>query len=389
MKKHKKPVAVFYYLAACILSLIYKWKYGLVIDRRALADLKGPALVIAPHISEKDHWILGITLLWHRVTFVLSEHFMHYRLLRPVLKLVRPITKRMYSVDVGTILSIARAKKSGCIIVLFPEGRLTCSGHSVQVTEGTAALVKKMGLPVYNVVGNGAYLTFPKWARYKRRGKIFVTTEKVFSADDIASLTVSEIDDIIRAAIVHDEEKAMAGVTYKCKDFTKGLDGILYRCPICTEEHTLITEKGRIRCRCGLDASLDGEYRIHGAPFHSINAWFDWQESIMDIENTILESEATIGAVNSKGNIVSNAGNARVYMDSMEFQFHGTVFGEKVNFSLPLEKIRAFPMKVADHFDVYYNQNLYRISVEPERRDVIKWVLFLEKAMKDKRKKID
>lgn len=75
------------------------------------------------------------------------------------------IPKKMFCPDIKTILSIMRAKESGNLIVLFPEGRLTCFGHSLQVTDGTADLVKKLAVPVYMISEDGAYKSFPKWGQ--------------------------------------------------------------------------------------------------------------------------------------------------------------------------------------------------------------------------------
>ena len=45
-------------------------------------------------------------------------------------------------------------------------------------------------------------------------------------------MDVSEIKAITEETILHDDEKAMDGVEFKCPDMTRGLDKILYKCPL-------------------------------------------------------------------------------------------------------------------------------------------------------------
>ena len=52
----------------------------------------------------------------------------------------------MFTADISTIKNILRAKKENAVIVMFPEGRLSCYGHTLPIAEGTAELIKKYAL---------------------------------------------------------------------------------------------------------------------------------------------------------------------------------------------------------------------------------------------------
>ncbi len=378
-KRVGKPNRFLWALAMLFLRPWYRLRYGLRIDRTGLAGLKGPALVLAPHISGKDHVLVGVTLSKYRPTFVLSAHFMAYPQLRWALRRIHVITKKMFCSDAHTIMDILRAKNEGNVIVLFPEGRLPACGHSMPLTAGTAELVKKLGIDVYTVTGNGAYLTFPKWAKKPRRGKIRVSTAKIFDSAELPELDVAQIEQRLGAAMAHDDEAAMAGVTYRCKDMTAGLDGILRRCPVCGAQGSLQTRGGRIRCACGLDAVLDRTYRLHGAPFGSINEWFDWQQAQIDPYRTAMDSEVTVGAINGRGNLVRRAGEGRAHMDAEKFSFTGQVFGREVSFSVATEKLGGLPVTVAKHFDIYSGNILYHLYPKPDPRAAIDWVCYLDR----------
>lgn len=380
MKKFKKPPALIYYPAYFIMRVYYRIAFGVTVDRSGIEDMKGASIVLCPHLSNSDHFLTAFGLFPHRPTFVMSEHFAGFPILRPVMKMMRVITKKMFCADVGTIMNIRRALKCGNTIVLFPEGRLTWYGHSLAVTAGTAELVKSCGVDVYSVTSNGAYLTFPKWRKKNRRGKINITTSKLFAAQEIKDLSLAEISARIDAAILHDDELAMAGTRYRCKDMTEGLDGIIYKCPECMSEFKMTAKNNHITCsECGADWVLDNKYVMHGTRFDRINEWCEWQKQCLDPENDVLESEAVFGTKNEKGNIDHNAGKGLVRLDKTGFYMKGDIFGEDIEAFYPAEKLGGFPITVGSAFDVYYKNKLVYIHPLPDMRTAVKWVTLLDR----------
>jgi hypothetical protein len=228
------------------------------------------------------------------------------------------------------------------------------------------------------LTANGAYLTFPKWAKYTRRGKIHVSSQKLFDGEDVKDMPIEEIERRLDAAILHNDEEAMPGVTYRCRDMTAGLDGLLRRCPKCGGLGTLVTEGGHIRCACGLDATLDHQYVLHDAPFAHIYEWYDWQSAQFNPECDVLECDVEVAAVNDKDNLVKGAGHGRIRMDKDYISFAGEVFGEGVAFRVPTLQVGGLPVTVAEHFDVYHNNKLYTFFPTEDPRSVIDWVGYLE-----------
>ena len=392
-KKKQKKIGrinpILYWLVYHILYPLYRIRYGLTVDKRALRGVKGPILVIAPHTSNKDHWLVSMGIWPLRPTCVLSEHFVSSPTLRPILRLAHIITKKMFCPDVSTIMNVLRAKREGNSIVLFPEGRLTSNGRTGRVADGTATLVKKLGVDVFVVTANGASLTFPKWAKKPHRGKIRVVTERLFTAEEAATLSEEELTLRMQAVISHDDAAAMDGVRYRSPAPAEGLDGILYRCPTCEREFTMETEGDRIFCReCGFSATLDETFRLHGCRFARILDWYDWQSDLVDPNTERLETDAVIGTVGPDGNMNKNAGFAHVTMDKETFTFNGTVLGEPLVFARRTAGIIAFPLTVGAEFDVYYNNKLYFIYPQtPDTRAAVKWVAYLDRLTAELRER--
>ena len=387
-KKSKKRIGkvnpFLYALVYAALKRKYTKKYNITYDKDIVRDIKGPAVVVATHTSDVDHILSALTLYPIRPTYIVSEHFMHNRSTAGLLKLMHVITKKMFTPDVSTIMNIIRAKKENAVIVIFPEGRLSCYGHTVGVADGTAELIKKLGVDLYSWKAEGAYLSFPKWREKgdDRIGKIHSSVKKLLSTEEVTAKGVDEIKDIIGQAILNDDELAMQGVEYKSPDISRGVDKILFKCPLCKKEGTITASDGHIKCECGLDATLDSFYRLHGAPFERVNEWFEWQQDSIDTETEGINSKVRLGCCGEDGFMDPNAGEGIASIDKDTFHLSGVMHGEKIDFSVESRKIGAFPITPGDHFDIYHNGKLIYVYPMPDSRSTVKWVCYLDNLMK-------
>ena len=365
----------------------YIKKYNISFDKDIVKDIKGPAIVIATHTCDEDHILSALTLYPIRPTYIVSEHFMKNPSTAKLLKLMHVITKKMFTPDVSTIRNVMRAKNENAVIVIFPEGRLSCYGHTMPVADGTAELIKKLGVDLYVWRAEGAYLTFPKW-RDKgdaRIGRINASVKRLLTADEVAKKDVAEIKELTERAILHDDEAAMRGIEYKGDDMSRGVERILFKCPKCLKEGTITAGGGHIRCECGLDATLDSYYRLHDAPFESINQWFEWQQNSIDTESEVLSTRARLGCCGEDGFMDSGAGEGDVHLDKNVFKLSGTLHGEPIEFTVQSDKIGAFPISPGDHFDIYHGGRLIYVSPLPDPNMTVKWVCYLDKLTSDRK----
>ena len=381
-KRLGSPPAFLWFLAYLVLAPYYKLRYRVKIDRGGLGKLRGPGLVLAPHTAEADPFLVGLALYPRRPNYVVSAHFMANPKIRRIFRLLHVIPKRMFSSDPSTILNIGRAKREGNLVVLFPEGRLPCSGHSVPVTAGTDALIKSLKIDVYVVTCHGAYLTFPKWGK-SRRGKIRVEVRRLFTAEEAATLPTESVRVRLAEAIRHNDEAAMPGIPYRCAAPAEGVDGILFRCPACLREGTLSAGGDRITCTCGHSVRLLPDYRLEGGLFSTLGAWFLWQRETLDLDAP-LEASVRVGTPDECGNMNEAAGEGTVRLDREALTFCGTVCGEAVAFSLPTDRLGGIPITVAKHFDVYHNNRLYFFYPAPDTRLSVKWVVYYDKLLLEK-----
>ena len=386
-KRIGKVNPVLYAILYVVMKPMYKIKYNMKFDNDIVKKIKGPAIVLATHTSDQDHILSALTLYPVRPTYIISEHFLHNKSTATLLKLMPTISKKMFTPDVSTIRKVLRAKQEGAVLVIFPEGRLSCYAHTLPLADGTAELIKKLGLDIYTWKGEGASLTFPKW-RDKgcdRKGEIRSSVKLLMTADEVAKTDIDSLREIAAEAVFNDDELAMEGVEFKCDDMSRGVDKILYKCPKCLEEGNITAGDGHIRCSCGLDATLDSKYRLHNAPFDRINQWFEWQQESIDIENEKLSSKTRLGECGPDGFMDPNAGEGEIYMDKDIFRLSGTLHGRRIEFEMETLKIGAFPISPGEHIDIYHEGNLIYIYPQPDPRTCVKWVSFLDKLTAKKK----
>ncbi len=382
-KRLGKPSALLWFFAYLLVAPFLKLRYRISIDRGGLGKLSGPGLVFAPHTAELDPFLIGLALYPRRPNFVVSYHFMANPKIRRIFNRLHVIPKRMFSADPSTILNIGRAKREGNLVVLFPEGRLPCSGHSVPIAKGTDVLVSRLGVDVYTVTCNGAYLTMPKWSKERRRGRIRIEVRRLFTAEEAASLPPDEIMARLSSALAHNDEAVMQGVKYRCKNPANGADGLLFRCPVCNAEGGISASGEHISCTCGARARLLTDYRLEGSPFSTLGEWFLWQRDSIDTAVS-LYARVRVGTPDERGNMNEDAGEGEVTLSRDALCFSGTVNAEPLRFSISTDMLGGIPITVAKHFDVYYNNRLYYFYPLPDTRISVKWVAFYDKLLAEK-----
>ena len=144
------------------------------------------------------------------------------------------------------------------------------------------------------------------------------------------------------------------------------------------------TSGDTLRCdHCGAEWKLDEKYVLHGPVFDHINAWYAWQEDMIDTDE-VIDSEVTVASPGEDGLLVKDAGRGRLRVDRDSISFTGEVFGEPLEFSEKTSIVSAFPASVADHVSMYSKRILYYFYPEPDRKVTVKWVQYLDKVTKER-----
>jgi DNA-directed RNA polymerase subunit RPC12/RpoP len=213
--------------------------------------------------------------------------------------------------------------------------------------------------------------------------------------EDLAGMTEEQIYNMLLDKISYNDFAFNKEARHKYigkKPNAFGIDKILYKCPICRDEHTLYVENDTIICKsCGFSVRVNEYYDLVDANRSSypedIDAWYKWQRKCVSEEIRNDSFEMTLdGSLCTlrldklkkppKDRKLLSIGKARI--TNRGLSFHGTLDGQAVDFDFNAKSIYSLTFSTKAFLEFYHN-NDYFILV-PEEKDIclIKWTLASE-----------
>ncbi len=398
MKKRTttKPNLFVYYFFRLILLPIIRIRNRLRFDNHETKHLKGPCLILCNHPSPPD-FLYAIRALGfkRRVNVVVARNYTYMRFLRRLLKTLAVIPKNLFNPDPETVKMIMRVIAAGGAVLMMPEGKLSSAGVIAKRPEGLEKLIKKLAVPVIMVNLKGAYYTSPKWSEARRHGQIWMKSKIILTTDDINEMTLSEINKTVNDNLYYDESEWLANNThikYKGRNLVAGLTSILYKCPKCHHQFSLIEHKNLIRCEeCGSEYHLDNRYLFHNkdnsdANYQTISTWFNFQleEAKKDLmAGNILETKVKL-AVSSTREYHKDwqkiRGEGICRLDLMGLHFKGNIDGEEkdLHFSIAIMPTLLYGCK--EDFEIYHDNKFYYFIPLENLKQTSMWSVYTEAA---------
>ena len=362
-KRKAKQPGFAYTLLGGIWKLFMFKQYGVKVeDKVNIKKVKGPHIVISNHASRQDYIFMGVPLYPNRYNFVAGYNEFYRSHLKLVFKLLRVIPKKNFVPDVYTIKEMRRIINDGGRIVIFPEGMNSISGANQPIAIGTGKMIKHFKVPVYYSLIKGGYMTCPKYVLDERKGRVEVTIDQLFSVDEIEKLSAEEIEEKINKAIYHDEFAWNKIHQYHYKinnNAATNLHHLLFWCPKCGKQFTMIGEKNEIRCtHCGNGATLDDTYSM--TPFDETcvipetqTEWFRKQRAVIKEEvkdeNFSFQAEVDLGMLPPHGSLknqrTSNiVGSGIITINRKGLSYKGTRDGKPFEFEIPSLDLPTYGM---------------------------------------------
>lgn len=381
-KNVRKANPFLYTFFRYLLKWIYFPKVNLKIKGKEYKKYPAPYILLYNHPSMLDWMYSFIPLYPKRISPIMAYYyFCNYRLGR-LLHKMGGFPKFLFQPDISSIKNIKKVVKWNGILGIAPEGRLSAYGQLETITNATGKLLKHLGLPVILAKIDGAYLTFPKWAKNIRKGRVDVTYQEILTAADLKTMSIAEIDQVLYEKMNYDDFKWQEEnrVYFKGKKFAEGLEHILYVCPVCKHEFTTMTKDDHLYCtHCGMDVHLDNYYGFHSpnpeVP-NNIRDWYLFQKEYelqnIDNPNYCLTSPVTLKLPDPKGKgfVVVGQGSASLTHQGVTYQ--GTMNAKDVNIEFKIQNIPAIPFGVNEDFEIYHHNTLYYFIPE-NIRECVKW----------------
>ncbi len=370
----------------------YNVKYTFKYDFR---KEKGPHILISNHASRADYIFTGVPLLPNRYNYVAGYNEFYRSHLALVFGLLKVIPKKNFSPDNYTLREVSRILKKGGNITIFPEGMNSISGANQPVAIGTGKFIKHFNLPVYYSVIKGGYLTSPKYNLKDRLGTIEVEFDRMFTPEQLQTLSPQEIEDIVNERLYHDDYKWNKEKQYEYDIGDNGaenLENLLFICPKCKKEHTMVGEGNKFYCKeCGNGFTLSKTYDMIPLSDDAVlprtqTEWFNMQREIIKeqvkVENFSFTEKVKLGMLPKYEKLKNQAtsiivGEGELTIDRTGLTYNGTKDGEPFSFHLSTNEVPTYGMCTdISRFYTFYKGEF--MEFYPENKVVEKFFLITE-----------
>ncbi len=305
------------------------------------------------------------------------------------------ISKYLYQPDFMCVKNMLRVLKRNGALGLFPEGIQSTSGSMHPLNPATAQFIKKSKANIVVCTSRGAYLATNRYSSDRKKGYIGMCYSLLFTSDMLDELTEEQIYNLILQKISYNDFAFNKVARHKYigkKPNAFGIDKILYKCPDCKAEHTLIVKDDTVVCKnCGFSVRINEYYDmvdVKGKVCPSdIDEWYKWQRKCVakqvtsdDFEMVMAGSLCTLDLKKlkkpPKNRITLAEGTAR--LTNRGLSFSGMLGGENVSFDFSAKSLYSLTFSTKGFLEFYSNNDYFMLVPDNKDSCLIKWTLAAE-----------
>lgn len=259
-----------------IVFLYFKFGYRFKTAR----DLPDNYIILSNHNTDFDPLFVGVSFK-DNIRFVASEHISRWdHWFNFVNHIFNPIMRAKGTNAASTVKGIIRTLRNGENVGLFAEGARSWNGVTAPILSSTGKMIKsaKCGLVTYKI--KGGYFTSPLWSKGgTRKGKISGGVVRVFTKEQLADMSVDEINAIIKEDLHEDayETQSHLNSKYKGKKLAEKIESMVFACPECESIDALTSSKNIVKCqKCCHTFTYDEFGNINNSKFKTTKEMFSW-----------------------------------------------------------------------------------------------------------------
>lgn len=253
------------------------------IEKIDAEDIKPPYLLLSNHMAFIDFALCAKATYPHPLSNVVTIDGFVYRF--ALLEWIGSIATRRFTTDIHLCKCIFKVLKRGDVLSMYPEARYTLCGVPSYMPESLGKLIKKCKVPVVTILHRGNHLSAPFWNwRNKRKVPFHTTYSLLLTREQIASMSVEEINQKLHEALDYDDYRYQKenGIKITESYRAEGLHRVLYQCPHCKEEFKMDSKGAEIFCTaCNKRWTWrEGGYLEANngvTEFDHIPDWFNWE----------------------------------------------------------------------------------------------------------------
>jgi len=373
----------FWKLLVPLVRLFLRFRFGYTCKQ--VKNVPGPYIVLSNHVTDWDPLFVGSSFR-DQMYFVASEHIARWKFAYKLIQYAfAPIMRYKGTVAASTVVEVLRKIKAGNNVCIFAEGVRTWDGITGPVLPSTGKLVKsaKCGLVTYKITGG--YFISPNWTEGDlRRGPVSGAPVHVYSKEEIAAMSVDEINRIIETDLYENAyERQLANpAVYRCKALSRGFENLMFLCPSCGEADTIVSQENLVRCTaCGHSFRYNEKGMLEGTKFVTVREVFRWQKRRV---RSMVEEGKSVSSPNGRLLTVENHVEAQVSEGSVSISAEGLRCGDTL---IPLESISDLAMH-GRHALVFESGRTYYELLPDRGSNALKYQLFFrawQKVRKESR----
>ena len=370
---YKKPNVFCYKLAQFVSFFVVKFIFKRKLLRNEIKNIKGPFVVIANHQAAYDFVnLIGVTK--RRMSFVISNSFYQSLPIQWLLDKLAVLPKQQFQTTVSDMKRMKAVIEAGQPLVIYPAGLMCEDGLSTPIPAATYKLFKWLNVDVYMAKTQGTYFAMPKWAKGFRNGKTTLDVYKLFSKEDLNTLSSEEIKAKTNEALLFDAYREQEKLQFKYKkgDSLNGLENVLYVCPHCKKEFTIaVKDNNVIYCKdCGYSEKSDEFGFLHkisdiGKEIRYVSDWSrkifaGEKQKLANGNDNTLTAETDIYMVNPKKKKYEKVGEGSLTLNEKEFSLAGEINAEKVDLKISIASFPTLPFVPGKHIEIQEGKTIYR-----------------------------
>ena len=369
------------------------WCFRIRHEDHGIRRLRPPFLVVGNHAQWWDPLIL-LSQLCHPVHFVATDEQFRTPIMRLIHRAFGTIPSKNRVADPATAGVIRQKVADGGIVAIYPEGERTWDGKTMPPAASTAELIKLLRIPVAVSVSKGSYLSFPRWARLMRRGRVEVEHRVLFEPEEIQRLKIAELHDRLSAALAYNEysdfqEHRM--ISYRGRKLAERLELFLFTCASCRSQGELRSSGNNLVCRrCGFGVTYtprgylrplsSTRARFAPAVFATPHEWDAWQfkqlsrhvvESLDARREPIIQDDPAYLSVSAGKPKLRPAGCGTLSLRRSGIEFLSSN-GDTLVF--PIKRIHGDKVRFGDRIEFGVSGILYRFSFGDRSTSAYRWL---------------
>lgn len=355
MKKKKLPLRhklVWKFFTPFVRVLVWL-KFGY--RGKKAKNLPDKYIVLSNHLTDYDPILVGLS--FPQMYFVGSEHIARWGFVFKFLKWgFDPILRYKGMPATSAIMNILRKIKLGGNVAMFAEGVRSWDGMPCPIAPTTGQLVKSSGVALVTYKITGGYFISPMWSgKNTRRGKSYGEVVDIYTKEELAEMSVDEINRAIRRDLYEDayETQLKEMNSYRGKRLAEGFENLLFICPKCKKIETMRSEDCTVYCSsCNFKFTYTELGMLKGTPVSTCKELAAWQKEEL---NRLAKNGVVFSAEDAE--LISVKDHTEEFIDkgTLTLSPSAITVGET---TIPLDSITEFSMH-GKHSLVFSGKGFY------------------------------